>query len=63
VFDYVREKAGSVSAEHGVGLLKTDYLGHSKSKEMIKYMGLMKTVFDPKGILNPYKVLPDSATE
>lgn len=63
VFDYVREKGGSISAEHGVGLLKTDYLGHSKSPEMIKYMGQMKKVFDPKGILNPYKVLPDSATE
>ena len=31
VFDYVKEKGGSISAEHGVGLLKTDYLGHSKS--------------------------------
>ena len=31
VFDYVKEKNGSVSAEHGVGLLKADYLGHSKS--------------------------------
>jgi FAD/FMN-containing dehydrogenase len=28
---------------------------------MIKYMGHLKKVFDPKGILNPYKVLPDSA--
>ena len=63
VYDYVREQGGSISAEHGVGLLKTDYLGHTKSQEMIKYMGMMKRVFDPKGILNPYKVLPDSATE
>lgn len=61
VFDYIREKGGSISAEHGVGLLKTDYLGHSKSQEMIKYMGMMKKVFDPRGIMNPYKVLPDSA--
>jgi len=61
VFDYIRDKNGSISAEHGVGLLKTDYLGHSKSKEMIDYMGMMKKVFDPRGILNPYKVLPESA--
>jgi len=47
VFDYVKEKRGSISAEHGVGLLKTDYLAHSKSDEMIKYMGRMKEVFDP----------------
>lgn len=59
VFDYVRDKGGSISAEHGIGLLKADYLGHSKSPEMIKYMQMMKRVFDPKGILNPYKVLPD----
>lgn len=31
VFDYVKDKSGSISAEHGVGLLKTDYLGHSKT--------------------------------
>ena len=61
VFDYIKEKGGSISAEHGIGLLKTDYLGHSKSNEMINYMGLMKKVFDPRGILNPYKVLPESA--
>ena len=63
MFDYVKEKGGSISAEHGVGLLKTEYLGHSKSDLMIKYMGRMKKVFDPNGILNPYKVLPESATE
>ena len=63
VFDYVQEANGSISAEHGIGILKTDYLGHSKSQEMIKYMGMMKKVFDPKGILNPYKVLPEHATE
>ncbi len=61
VFDYVKDMKGSISAEHGVGLLKTDYLAHSKSEEMIKYMGLLKKVFDPNGILNPYKVLPDSS--
>ena len=59
MFDYVREKGGSISAEHGIGLLKTDYLGHSKSQTMINYMQEMKEVFDPKGILNPYKVLPE----
>jgi FAD/FMN-containing dehydrogenase len=42
VFDYVKDKGGSISAEHGIGLLKTDYLGHSKSQEMITYMQHMK---------------------
>jgi FAD/FMN-containing dehydrogenase len=35
VFDYVREKGGSISAEHGIGQLKTEYLGHSKTQPMI----------------------------
>lgn len=60
VFDYVRDKQGSISAEHGIGLLKAEYLGHSKSQSMINYMHRMKQVFDPRGILNPYKVLPDN---
>jgi FAD/FMN-containing dehydrogenase len=35
VFDYIKEKRGSVSAEHGIGLQKTSFLGHTKSPEMI----------------------------
>ena len=58
VFNYVRQAKGSVSAEHGVGLQKAQYLNYSKSKEMIHYMKEIKKVFDPNGIMNPYKVLP-----
>ncbi len=58
VFDYVRRVRGSVSAEHGVGLQKAQYLNYSKSNQMIKYMKEIKRVFDPNGIMNPYKVLP-----
>lgn len=55
---YVRDVKGSVSAEHGIGLQKRDYLNYTKSEPMIEYMKLIKDVFDPKGIMNPYKVLP-----
>ncbi len=58
VFAYVRRVKGSVSAEHGVGLQKAQYLNYSKSDEMIRYMKEIKKVFDPNGIMNPYKVLP-----
>ncbi len=58
VFEYVRRVRGSVSAEHGVGLQKAQYLNYSKSNQMIKYMKEIKRVFDPNGIMNPYKVLP-----
>jgi len=58
VFEYVRDAKGSVSAEHGVGQQKTQFLSYTKSKEHIAYMHGIKRLFDPKGIMNPYKVLP-----
>ena len=58
VFDYVKRVRGSVSAEHGVGLQKTQYLSHSKSNEMIHYMKEIKKVFDPEGLMNPGKIVP-----
>ena len=56
--EYVRDAQGSVSAEHGLGLQKAQFLSYSKSPEMIKAMRLIKNAFDPYGIMNPYKVLP-----
>lgn len=58
LMDLVRKHRGSVSAEHGIGLLKRDWLGHSRSPAEIELMRQMKRVLDPKGILNPGKVLP-----
>lgn len=57
VFDYTSQLRGSVSAEHGIGFLKTKYLKHSKRPEAISMMRNIKNLLDPKGILNPYKVL------
>ncbi|KAJ2722043.1 D-lactate ferricytochrome c oxidoreductase [Coemansia sp. Benny D115] len=57
VYEWVSSHRGSISAEHGVGLMKRDYLGYSKSPELVDYMKRIKQVFDPKGILNPYKVV------
>ena len=56
--EYVRDAKGSISAEHGIGLQKAEFLGYSKSPEMIRAMRLIKNAFDPNGIMNPYKVLP-----
>ncbi|MBS0457783.1 MAG: FAD-binding oxidoreductase [Proteobacteria bacterium] len=50
------EFGGSISAEHGVGLLKKDYLHYSRSSPEIELMRAMKRVFDPAGVLNPGKV-------
>lgn len=48
---------GSISAEHGVGLLKKKQLHFSRSSEEIALMRQLKLVFDPNGVLNPGKLL------
>ena len=50
---------GSVSAEHGVGLLKKDYLHYSRSAEEMAMMRSIKRAFDANGILNPGKVFDE----
>ena len=56
VFDIVQRYEGSISAEHGVGLLKKDYLHYSRSETEIAIMRQIKLAFDPAGIMNPGKV-------
>jgi FAD/FMN-containing dehydrogenase len=56
VFEIVERHGGSVSAEHGVGLLKKDYLHYSRSPLEIDIMRQIKRVFDPHGIMNPGKI-------
>lgn len=48
--------SGSISAEHGVGLLKRDYLPISRSPEEIALMRTLKRALDPVGVLNPGKI-------
>ena len=52
----LQQLGGSISAEHGVGLLKKAQLGASRSPEEIRLMQAIKAVFDPRGILNPGKI-------
>ncbi|QLF93328.1 FAD-binding oxidoreductase [Pseudomonas sp. ABC1] len=56
VFETVQKYNGSISAEHGVGMTKRDYLGYSRSEAEIAYMKAIKTTFDPNGIMNPGKI-------
>ena len=58
VYDFVREKKGSISAEHGLGQMKPAKIFHSKSKDSVGLMRQVKALFDPRGICNPYKMLP-----
>jgi len=56
VYARVRAFDGSVSAEHGIGLLKKRFLGFSRTPEELDIMRRLKTALDPRGILNPGKV-------
>ena len=56
MFELVSRHGGSVSAEHGIGLLKKAALPYTRSAAEIELMRAMKRAFDPKGILNPGKV-------
>jgi FAD/FMN-containing dehydrogenase len=52
---------GSISAEHGIGLLKQPWLDRTRSPAEIGMMQAIKKVFDPAGIMNPGKLLPRTA--
>ncbi len=50
---------GSISAEHGIGSLKAKYLAsHARGPGEVALMRRLKALFDPNGILNPYKMMP-----
>ncbi|MBS0590722.1 MAG: FAD-binding oxidoreductase [Proteobacteria bacterium] len=48
--------AGSISAEHGIGLVKKAYLADTRSTEEIALMRGVRRVFDPQGLMNPGKL-------
>ena len=56
LFGVIERLGGSVSAEHGVGLVKKPYLQYTRSAAEIEMMKGIKKVFDPDGILNPGKI-------
>lgn len=57
VFDVVLRLGGSISAEHGIGVMKRDELPEVKDKTAIELMRSIKALLDPHGILNPGKVV------
>ena len=59
VHDIVAEFSGSISAEHGIGRLKVEENQHYKSALEIELMQTVKKALDPRGLMNPGKVVPD----
>jgi FAD/FMN-containing dehydrogenase len=73
VYEWIAKRNGSISAEHGLGLAKKNYVGYSKSDTMIRLMKQIKNLYDPvstfspsswavannlqNGIMNPYKYI------
>lgn len=59
IFEEVSKVNGSISAEHGIGIRKPQFIHYSKDQPALRLMRDLKKLMDPNGILNPYKVLPD----
>lgn len=57
VYGALGKRGGVISAEHGIGLEKRAYLGHSRSAEEMALMKTLKAALDPGNILNPGKVI------
>ncbi|CAN0260262.1 unnamed protein product [Ectocarpus sp. 4 AP-2014] len=58
VFEWVVSRRGSISAEHGVGQHKRGYLSLQRPEAVLGVMRDVKGMLDPRGIMNPFKVLP-----
>lgn len=56
-YDAIQAAQGSISAEHGIGLLKREEFLSRAPRERIEFLRAIKAVFDPDGIMNPGKVI------
>jgi glycolate oxidase len=61
LFERVIELRGTLSGEHGIGVLKAPYLPMEQSPALIELQQRIKDVFDPKHVLNPGKIFPVDA--
>lgn len=61
IFEATLKLGGTISGEHGAGLTKKQYINMELSEVSLEMMKGIKSVFDPKGILNPGKIFPGPA--
>ncbi|EGG03015.1 uncharacterized protein MELLADRAFT_49675 [Melampsora larici-populina 98AG31] len=55
IYEWISNENGSISAEHGLGLMKSPYIKYSKDSVHLDLMKSLKNLLDPVGILNPNK--------
>ncbi len=60
IFELTVFLKGTLSGEHGIGFVQKNYMDIAFSETHLKLMKGIKTIFDPKGILNPGKIFPDN---
>jgi glycolate oxidase len=58
VYEITLSLGGAITAEHGIGLSKIEYLEMAFDKKQLEIMRSIKKIFDPNNILNPGKILP-----
>ncbi|TAN45031.1 MAG: FAD-binding protein [Nitrospirae bacterium] len=58
VFDITLRLGGSISGEHGIGLVKMPYIGMEVKEKELQLMRGVKKLFDPEALLNPGKIIP-----
>jgi FAD/FMN-containing dehydrogenase len=59
VFAHTIELGGTLSGEHGIGLTKRDFMPMEQSARLLEWQRKWKAMWDPAGLLNPGKVLPE----
>ncbi|OUM50973.1 hypothetical protein BVG19_g54 [[Candida] boidinii] len=57
IYEWIQSHKGSISAEHGLGFQKKNYIAYSKSENELVLIKKIKSQFDPNGIMNPYKYI------
>jgi glycolate oxidase len=62
LFAHTIELGGTLSGEHGIGLTKRNYVAMEQSERLIEWQRKWKAMWDPKGLLNPGKMLPARKT-
>jgi len=59
IFELTVQLKGTLSGEHGIGLVQKNYMDIAFSKVHLELMERIKAIFDPNNVLNPGKIFPD----